>query len=86
MRFGFKSGGIGLAVFLGVCAWTTAGSAQQPKTVWDGVYSEAQATRIAPFYSQKCSRCHDEEMTGKDGPPIGGAVSFHTDVWFIACS
>jgi cytochrome c len=53
-------------------AWWSAAAAQEQKTVWDGVYTDAQATRIASFYSQKCSRCHDEEMTGKDGPPIIG--------------
>ncbi|HKT80070.1 MAG TPA: cytochrome c [Vicinamibacterales bacterium] len=58
--------------FVAIIVWGVSASAQQPKSVWDGVYTDAQATRIAPFYSQKCSRCHDEEMTGKDGPPIIG--------------
>ena len=38
--------------------------AQAPKTVWDGVYSEAQAARGAALYDRECSSCH--------GPGAGG--------------
>jgi mono/diheme cytochrome c family protein len=38
--------------------------AQAPKTVWDGVYNEAQATRGAALYDRECAECH--------GPGAGG--------------
>jgi len=30
------------------------------KSVWDGVYTEAQATRGKAFFDKECSRCHDQ--------------------------
>ena len=38
------------------------------KTVWDGVYTEAQAERGKEAYESYCSHCHD---TG-EGPPLAG--------------
>jgi cytochrome c len=46
--------------------------ASQQKSVWDGVYTAAQAKRAEPLYSQKCAKCHAEAMTGKDAPAIKG--------------
>jgi mono/diheme cytochrome c family protein len=45
-------------------AATQSGSA---KTVWDGVYTDAQAARGEARYRESCSRCHDE------GPRRGDA-------------
>lgn len=36
----------------------------QAKTVWEGVYTEAQAMRAASAFDQSCSRCHTLESTG----------------------
>ena len=42
-----------------------AGSAQQPtRSVWDGVYTEAQAKRGEAIYFERCTRCHGETMMG----------------------
>src|SRR3981189_3342676 len=48
--------------------------AQPPaKSIWDGVYSEAQATRGKALYSQECSSCHGGELTGGEmAPPLAG--------------
>ena len=44
-----------------------------PKTVWDGVYTDAQAKRAASLYKDKCSKCHADELTGNaDSPPLVG--------------
>lgn len=41
-------------------------SAQAPgRTVWDGVYTEAQAARATPMFSQSCSRCHTLASEGE---------------------
>jgi quinoprotein glucose dehydrogenase len=48
--------------------------AQPPtKSIWDGVYSEAQATRGKGLYSQECASCHGGELTGGEmAPPLAG--------------
>jgi len=44
----------------------TAGVAGQNarQTVWDGVYSEAQAERGAAIYKKSCGHCHRDDLTG----------------------
>jgi len=44
------------------------------KTVWDGVFSTAQAERGAATYKTACSECHGNDLTG-DGfaPALSGA-------------
>lgn len=47
--------------------------AQQPKTTWDGVYSEAQATSGKAIFAESCAACHGAEMAGGDmGPGLAG--------------
>ena len=41
--------------------------AQPSKSVWDGVYTEEQAKRGAPLYSEHCASCHGLDGTG-NGP------------------
>src|SRR5215471_2813142 len=41
--------------------------ASESKTVWDGVYSEAQAQRGGNFYNAACSGCHRRDLSGFDG-------------------
>ena len=52
-------------------------SAQESRSVWDGVFTEEQATRGAGFYRQSCSNCHGEGLEGADMSPalIGGAFT-----------
>lgn len=48
--------------------------AQVSRSVWDGVYTSAQADRGAGFYTQYCSACHGESLGGNDeAPPLAGA-------------
>ena len=64
-------------------AWVLAGSATagraiQPetsgRTVWDGVYSAAQAERGRRNYDASCSSCHQPGLTGAgEAPPLSGA-------------
>jgi len=46
--------------------------AQAPttRTVWDGVYTEAQAARAAPLFDQSCSNCHSLAAQG-NRPLVG---------------
>ena len=42
----------------------------QERSVADGVYSEAQATRGAAAYDQACSNCHRADLSGNTGPAL----------------
>jgi mono/diheme cytochrome c family protein len=45
----------------------------QARTIWDGVYSEAQAERGHTMYMQNCSRCHGVNLSGTyEIPPLVG--------------
>lgn len=56
-------------------------AAQEPKrTVWDGVYTEAQAERGRGAYVQACASCHAEDLRGKGTAPSLVEESF-TFLW-----
>ena len=46
--------------------------AQAPRTVQDGVYSDAQATRGQALYAQRCAGCHGPTLAGAQAPPLSG--------------
>lgn len=43
--------------------------AAQGKTQWDGVYTEAQATRGEGLYAQYCASCHGPDLAGGEMAP-----------------
>jgi quinoprotein glucose dehydrogenase len=43
--------------------------AQPTKSVWDGVYTDEQATRGKTGYSEQCASCHGAELTGGEMAP-----------------
>jgi len=48
-------------------------TAQTPRTVWDGVYSDAQAKRGRELYNSKCLSCHGADLSGGEmAPPLVG--------------
>lgn len=58
-----------------VAAFQAPSSARQSPTVWDGVYTEAQATRGGSIYVQQCSQCHGVDLAGMDeAPPLNGGL------------
>ncbi|HYL35993.1 MAG TPA: cytochrome c [Bryobacteraceae bacterium] len=48
--------------------------AQSPsRSVWDGVYTDAQAKSGQPMYNESCSSCHgDTLMGGESAPALAG--------------
>jgi hypothetical protein len=44
------------------------------KTVLDGAYTTAQATRGKASYEANCASCHHAELTGFSGPPLKGGL------------
>lgn len=55
-----------------VAALAAAPAAQAPagRTVWDGVYTDAQAARAEGTFSASCSRCHT--LTAEGARPLSG--------------
>ena len=53
-------------------------SAQETRTVWDGVYTEEQAKRGETIYVEHCVRCHGPKLLGANevgaliGPVFNG--------------
>ena len=77
-----------LAFFLALLAVGSAAGAPAwaqvtPTTIWDGVYSEAQARRGEQVFKTECSYCHKEDLSGgffDDGlgraPALAGKRAF----------
>jgi mono/diheme cytochrome c family protein len=42
------------------------------RTVQDGVYSDAQASRGQALYAQRCAGCHGPALEGAQAPPLAG--------------
>jgi cytochrome c len=57
-------------LFIGLAASAGgATSAQSGASVWDGVYTAAQAERGGTFYAKECASCHGEGLMGQDQAP-----------------
>ena len=67
---------VGMTAFGAFSARGTV-TAQAPKSQWDGIYTEAQAQRGEPLYSQYCASCHGPDMSGGEMAPglAGGEFS-----------
>ena len=50
--------------------------AEHQRTVWDGVYTEAQAERGAVQYTESCGGCHAPDLRGNTTSPSLVGVSF----------
>jgi cytochrome c len=58
------------------------GRAQGTRSVWDGVYTEAQALRGRNVYANQCSSCHGPDLmggsSGGDAAPALAGTEFMT--------
>jgi len=54
-------------LWAGSCAW-----GQAARSVWDGVYAEAQAQRGESLYQTSCAGCHGVNLEGKPDPSLIG--------------
>lgn len=51
----------------------TEQSGPAARSVWDGVYTDAQQKRGEPVYMRECSLCHGETLKGGEGTlPLAG--------------
>ena len=63
-----------IAVPLVIAARRPIARIPAPATVWDSVYSPAQAARGESSYVKGCARCHQAALTGADqSPPLTGS-------------
>lgn len=53
----------------GLCSAADA----QTRSVWDGVYTAAQAKQGEALYKENCSSCHGESLNGEDAPALAGS-------------
>jgi hypothetical protein len=64
------SRGVGCCTLLAAALIGSAIDAQPPKrTVWDGVYTAAQAERGRNAYTQSCASCHADDLRGRSTAP-----------------
>lgn len=61
---------LGVALALLVISGSVGVAHAQPRTVRDGVYSDAQATRGQALYKEQCASCHGDALTGAQAPPL----------------
>jgi mono/diheme cytochrome c family protein len=63
-----------IAIFMTLVSMVgLAGQAGQPRTVADGVYSNAQSGRGQQLYKAQCAMCHGDSLDGVVGPPLAGS-------------
>ncbi|HEV3061960.1 MAG TPA: cytochrome c [Vicinamibacterales bacterium] len=60
----------------GAAAPRAVAPAPEATTVWDRVFSEAQAARGQAQYKKSCTVCHRDDLSGSDGPPLTGIDFF----------
>jgi mono/diheme cytochrome c family protein len=52
-------------------------AAQTTRSVWDGVYTSAQAVRGGVLYANNCASCHGSALGGgESAPPLTGGEFF----------
>jgi mono/diheme cytochrome c family protein len=72
--------GVSLIMAIGIVFAASIGASDAhrhaaPRTVWDSVFSSAQAARGESAYAKGCARCHGAALTGGDqSPPLAGAA------------
>jgi S-disulfanyl-L-cysteine oxidoreductase SoxD len=47
-------------------------TARQPRSVWDGVYTEEQARRGETLYGKECASCHRDDTGGEEATALAG--------------
>jgi cytochrome c len=69
----FAFAAIALAALAGSTALLHAQTGAM-RSVWDGVYTDAQAERGKAAFEQNCAKCHGGQLQGMDEiPPLAGS-------------
>jgi mono/diheme cytochrome c family protein len=60
--------------FVTIGAFYRLGAQSDTRSVWDGVYTEAQAARGHALFDKSCASCHGDSLEGRDeAPALAGA-------------
>lgn len=59
-----------VVIFVATFSWSLTAQVKNP--IWDGVYTAAQAERGRLVIQTHCSECHDEDLSGGEGPALVG--------------
>ena len=70
--WGRRVAGAMLAAAAVTAAWSGPLRAQTPRTVQDGVFTDAQAARGQVLYVKQCEACHGADLKGAQAPPLVG--------------
>src|SRR6266478_5172287 len=62
---------IAILVLVSACSLSVL-IAQQPKPAWDGIYSDAQAERGKPLFTEFCRDCHGDANGTPRAPAVMG--------------
>lgn len=54
-------------------------AAQAARTIWDGVYTEEQATRGGRLYATHCAACHGDGLGGVEAAPALVGPAFYSN-------
>jgi mono/diheme cytochrome c family protein len=54
-------------------------STEPSQSVWDGIYTEEQAKRGGPLYSERCAPCHAPDLTGGETAPALASADFKSN-------
>jgi mono/diheme cytochrome c family protein len=68
-----------LGTLVAIVGISVATLAQQSRTVWDGVYSEEQATRGETLYATHCAKCHGDGLAGVESAPALTGTTFYSN-------
>jgi S-disulfanyl-L-cysteine oxidoreductase SoxD len=60
------------AAVFGLAMAVAAAGGQEKTSIWEGVYTDAQATRGQARYKASCEMCHSEDLLGGSGPALVG--------------
>lgn len=61
---------------LSIALFFSAGQAQSQSSIWEGVYTEEQASRGEVTYSATCASCHAGDLRGNSNTPSLLGMSF----------
>ena len=64
-----------VALAVPLCLLNAQAPEAEPRSVWDGVYTEDQAKRGELIYRKECALCHGDMLTGgESAPPLSGGA------------
>lgn len=61
-------------IVLVLCSSPVLAGQEKAPTIWEGIYTGAQAVRGAHLFEERCAICHGSDLAGGDGPELVGGT------------